>query len=134
MVTLSIIILSYNTKDLTLHCIQSVVNQYKEELRDKKIEIVVVDNNSTDGSQSALLNIKNEISNFKIIRNKENVGFAKGCNIGVKEARGKYILFLNSDTEVIDKGFLKMTEFLEMNNNIGILGGKFLDSDGSLQS
>ena len=130
---LSIIILSYNTKDLTLQCIQSVIKQYKKELEEEKIEIVVVDNNSTDGSPSAISNFKFQISNLKPIENKKNVGFAKGCNIGAKAALGKYILFLNSDTEVLDKGFLQMIEFLEKNPKVAILGGKLYNADGSAQ-
>lgn len=67
------------------------------------------------------------------IQNKVNVGFAKGCNIGARESKGKYILFLNSDTETLDRGFLKMTEFLNANSTIGILGGKLLNPDSSPQ-
>ncbi|MEK7518244.1 MAG: glycosyltransferase family 2 protein [Patescibacteria group bacterium] len=130
---LSIIILSYNTKDLTIRCIESIIEQYRKELKDRKIEIIVVDNASTDGSPSAISNLKSQISNIKLVENKENFGFAKGCNIGAKAAKGKYILFLNSDTQVLDKGFLKMIEFLEKNNYIGILGGKLLNSDRSPQ-
>lgn len=130
---LSIIILSYNTKDLTLQCIQSVIDQYEKALEENKIEIVVVDNASTDGSASAILNIKNKISNIKFIENKENVGFAKGCNIGAKMAKGEYLLFLNSDTQVLDKGFLSMVDFLEKNPKIAILGGKLENNDGSIQ-
>ena len=134
MTTLSIIILSYNTKDLILHCIESIVKQYEKELKNKTLEIVVVDNASSDASASQISNLKSQISNLQIILNKDNVGFGKGCNIGAKEASGKYILFLNSDTQVKDRGFLKMIEFLEQNNKIGILGGKLLNSDGSLQA
>lgn len=133
MIDLSIIILSYNTKDLTFQCIQSVVSQYRKELEENKIEIIAVDNNSTDGSQPAIINIKNKMSNIKLIENKENLGFGKGCNTGVKEAKGKYILFLNSDTEVLDKGFLQMIGFLEKNPKVAILGGKLHNVDGSTQ-
>lgn len=133
MIVLSIIILSYNTKDLTLKCIQSVIKKYDKELEKDKIEIIVVDNASNDGSPEEILKIKNKISNIKLIENKENVGFAKGCNIGAKETMGKYILFLNSDTQVEDDGFLKMTEFLEKNPKVGILGGKLYNTDGSAQ-
>jgi len=133
MMKLSIIILSYNTKDLTSQCIQSIIENYRKELENGETEIIVVDNASSDGSQSAISNIKYQISNIKIIENKENVGFAKGCNIGAKKSKGKYILFLNSDTETLDRGFLKMTEFLDANSTIGILGGKLLNPDSSPQ-
>lgn len=129
MLILSIIILSYNTKDLTLRCVQSIIDQYGKELKNREFEIIVVDNNSTDGSTES---IKHE-GIIKLIQNKENVGFARGCNIGAKVAEGKYILFLNSDTQVFDKGFGGMTKFLEKNSNIAILGGKIQDPDGSVQ-
>lgn len=133
MIALSIIILSYNTKDLTLQCIQSVIKQYKKELVDKRIEIIVVDNNSTDDSVSAISGLLLKNHSIKLILNKENVGFGKGCNIGAKSAFGKYVLFLNSDTQVLDGGFLSMGKFLEKNPNVAILGGKLENNDGSVQ-
>lgn len=136
MIVLSIIILSYNTKDLTLQCLQSVIKQYKKEFDNNKVEIIIVDNNSSDDSVSQISRLNKDFgrqANLTIILNKENVGFAKGCNIGVKAARGKYILFLNSDTEVLDNGFLQMVEFLEKNPRIAVLGGKLHNADGSTQ-
>jgi len=133
MTILSIIILSYNTKNITSKCVESIVNQYKKELGHGEIEVIVVDNASSDASASEISNLKSQISNLRIIQNKENVGFAKGCNIGVRESKGKYILFLNSDTEVLDRGFLKMVDYLDTNKKIGILGGKLLNPDYSPQ-
>ena len=133
MVILSIIILSYNTKELTVKCLESIVSQYMEQLENGEFEIIVVDNASTDGSPSVISNFQFPISNLKIIENKENVGFAKGCNVGAKAAKGEYVLFLNSDTEVLDRGFLKMVEFLDKNPKIGILGGRLLNPDNSPQ-
>lgn len=130
---LSIIILSYNTKDLTLQCIKSIAQRYQKELEEKRIEIIVVDNNSTDDSVSAISGLLLKNHSVKLILNKENYGFAKGCNIGSKAAFGKYLLFLNSDTQVLDEGFLSMVEFLEKNPNVAILGGKLENDDGSIQ-
>ncbi len=135
---LSIIILSYNTADITTACIKSIFANYKKEIDDKTLEVIIVDNASTDNSLSAILNLQFTIFNgrkrFKIIQNKKNVGFAKGCNLGAKNAQGKYLLFLNSDTQASDKGFLQMIEFLEKNKNIGVLGGKLLNPDGTSQA
>lgn len=100
---------------------------------DGALEIIIVDNASTDGSIPLISNIKNKISNVILIKNKENRGFAQGCNIGAKSARGKYLLFLNSDTQVLDKGLFQMIEFLDKNKNIGILGGKLLNPNGTPQ-
>ncbi len=133
MIQLSIVVLSYNTKTLTLNCIKSIANRYGSEINKGELEIIVVDNASTDGSQSAILNIKNKISNMQLIENKANVGFARGCNIGAGNAEGKYILFLNSDTQILDKGFLNMLDFLESHPEVAILGGKLHNTDGSVQ-
>jgi N-acetylglucosaminyl-diphospho-decaprenol L-rhamnosyltransferase len=130
MVNLSIIILSYNTRALTLKCIESLIGQHRRELRLGELEIIVVDNNSSDGSVDIIKN--NET--VKLIQSKENLGFGRGCNLGAKAATGKYLLFLNSDTEILDKGFLEMTSFLEKNSKIGILGGRLENEDGSAQS
>ncbi len=133
MIKLSIVTLSYNTKNLTLKCIKSVVVQYEKELEEKDLEIIIVDNASSDGSVSAISNLQKEVPNLKLIQNKKNLGFAKGCNIGAKTALGKYILFLNSDTEILDRGFLSMIELLEKDSKITILGGKIYNADSSIQ-
>lgn len=129
---LSIIILSYNTKDLTINCINSIEDQYREELSKKQFEIILVDNASSDGSLKALR--KSKIEGLRIIESKENLGFAKGCNLGAKNAEGEYLLFLNSDTQIKDQGFLKMIEYLKKNQNAGILGAKLKNTDGTSQS
>lgn len=128
---LSIIILNYNTKDLTLDCINSIVDQYKKELTDNKFEIILVDNNSEDQSIEDFKKLK--VLGLTIIESKENLGFAKGCNLGAKNSAGEYLLFLNSDTQIKDQGFLKMVNYLNDNKNIGILGGKLKNEDGTSQ-
>ena len=133
MIELSIIILSYNTKELTVSCIEAILNEYKKELEEKNFEIIVVDNNSSDNSVSAIGKIPGVV-NLKIILNKENLGFARGANIGAKTAKGSYLLFLNSDTEILDRNFLEMVKFLEHDEKAAILGGKLENSDGSAQA
>ncbi|MCL4352868.1 glycosyltransferase family 2 protein [Patescibacteria group bacterium] len=130
MYILSIIILSYNTSDLTVGCVKSIIDNYRKEIEDEILEVIVVDNASSDNSVFNLL----KINNIKLLRNKTNAGFSKGSNIGAKLAKGDYLLFLNSDTRVSGKGFLQMAEFLKKNKNIGILGGRLLNPDGSLQA
>jgi len=128
---LSIIILSFNTKDLTLKCINSIIEQYNQELEKKQFEIIIVDNASSDGTLYSVRKLK--IGNLKIIESKENLGFSNGCNLGAKIASGEYLLFLNSDTLIKDQGFLKMIEFIKKNEKIGILGGKLKNEDGTAQ-
>lgn len=127
MINLSITILSYNTKNLLRDCLTSILSSIDGKFL---YEVIVVDNASSDESVNM---VKEEFKKVKIVENKTNVGFAKGCNIGAKEAAGKYILFLNSDTKVQDNGFLRMVEFLEKNPRVAILGGKLHNADGSVQ-
>jgi GT2 family glycosyltransferase len=127
---LSVIILNYNTKDLTLSCIDSIYKEHKQEIDEKEVEIVLVDNASTDNSVASFKKLGSKI---KLIESAENLGFAKGCNLGAGMSSGEYLLFLNSDTEVKDKGFLKMAEYLKGNPKVGILGGKLRNIDGSIQ-
>jgi N-acetylglucosaminyl-diphospho-decaprenol L-rhamnosyltransferase len=129
---LSIIILSFNTKDLTIACINAIIAQYKQELDNNQFEIILVDNASSDDTVKTVkaLNIKN----LKVIESKENLGFSKGCNLGAESSKGEYLLFLNSDAEIKDQGFIKMVDYLKKNENVGILGGALKNEDGSAQS
>ncbi|MDP3988445.1 MAG: glycosyltransferase family 2 protein [Candidatus Levybacteria bacterium] len=116
---LSIIIISYNTKQLLKECIDSVV----ETVKNHSFEIIVVDNASTDGSAQKIKNeklkMKNDNLKLKIIENEKNVGFSRANNIGVKKAEGKYILFLNPDTVVCEKAIDSMVDFMEKNEEVG---------------
>lgn len=132
MTSLSIIILSFNTKDLILDCLISLFKQYEKEITAKQYEIIVVDNASTDTTLETLRTSK-MASKIKIISNDKNYGFAKGCNIGVKHANGINYLFLNSDTQVEDHGISSMVEYLEKEEEIGILGGRLENPDGTVQ-
>ncbi|MDP3998016.1 MAG: glycosyltransferase family 2 protein [bacterium] len=126
---LSIIILNYNTRELLSQCLHSIYNSLftispKGEVRQRRhdSEIIVVDNGSTDGSIEEVksLRLKVKGDNLKIIVNKENLGFAKGNNIGIKEAKGKYILLLNSDTVVEKETLPVMVKFMEENSRVGV--------------
>lgn len=128
---LSIIILSYNTKNLTFKCIASIVSHYRQQLENGTFELIVVDNASTDGTVEELRNRQQEIGRIKIVENHMNFGFSKGNNVGTKKAQGKYILFLNSDTEVNNDGFLGMVTYLDEKTEIAVLGGRMINRDGS---
>lgn len=130
MIKLSIIILTYNTEKLTSNCVRLLINNYKKNIQDRDVEIIVADNNSKDNTVFAI----KKFTEVKVVENKDNFGFSKGNNLGAKKASGKYILFLNSDVEVKDNGFLRMVEFMDQNPKIGILGAKLSHPDGSSQS
>ncbi len=121
----SIIIVSYNTRELTLACLRSVYAQ-TEKLR---FEIILVDNASTDGSADA---IANELSDVRLIRSEKNLGFAGGCNLGAAAARGQYVLLLNPDTRVLNSAIEKLVSFAQQHPQAGIYGGRTLNEDGTL--
>lgn len=111
---LSIVILSYNTKELLRECLLSIM---KYETRSMKYEIIVVDNASSDGSTDM---VKEEFKDVTLIANQKNVGYSAGNNRGVKSAKGGYVLFLNADT-VVYKGTLEaMVAFLDEHKNVGV--------------
>ncbi len=111
---LSIIIVSYNTKDLLLKCVNSLYKFCKKELANKEYEIIIVDNGSTDDSIEQILNYTQKTQNeIKIIENKENLGFAKANNIGIRASHGDLILLLNSDTEVKENSVQGMVTFMK---------------------
>ena len=127
---ISVIIVNYNTKDLTKACIESVMNEGSK----LDFEVIVVDNNSKDGSVTELKKLWRKYKNLKLIENKENSGFSKANNQGAREASGEYILLLNSDTVVKRYSFKKFIAFAEKKENAGVVGARLLNSDGSLQA
>ena len=126
---LSIIIISYNTKKITLDCINSIIKSVKNSFF--KYEIIVVDNDSKDGTVQSINKLYNNYSNIRIIVNRENIGFAKANNQAVKPAQGKYLLFLNSDIIVLNDAINKLFQFYKHNEDkIHFLGGKLFEKDG----
>lgn len=114
---LSIIIVSFNTKEFTINCLKSICETVKK----IKAEIIVVDNNSSDGSVEALEEFakKSKEIGLTIIKNAENYGFSKANNIGVLKSKGKYVLFLNSDTVVYEDAINGVVSFMESNEKAG---------------
>ncbi|MBI2309949.1 glycosyltransferase family 2 protein [Candidatus Collierbacteria bacterium] len=133
MIDLSVIILSYNTKDLTLACLQSVVKDLKNS--SLNAEIIVLDNVSTDGSPELIEKLETRNSKLEIVlvRSDKNLGFAKANNLAAKKAGGKWLLFLNSDTEIIPGTFHEMENFLSKESRVGIASCGLLNPDRSIQ-
>lgn len=128
---LSIIIISYNTKRITENCIKSILSSTKK----TSYEIIVLDNGSRDGSIQMLERLKNTTHNLKVIINKDNAGFGKANNQGIKLATSDYILFLNSDTEVLEDGVDKLATFYkEHEKEYQFVGGKLFNKDMSPQA
>jgi len=129
---ISVIIVSFNTKTLTIACINSVVNEGSSLTK----EIIVIDNGSSDGSVAAIKNLRFRAQNLKIIiiENKTNVGFAKANNQGIGEAKGEYLFLLNSDTLVKKDSIGKLVEFAGKDSMIGVVGPKLLNPNGTVQA
>ncbi len=123
---LSIIIVNFETPKHTLSCIDSIY-AYPPNCR---FEIILIDNGSQDGSLEEIRAARPEIV---CIETGENLGFARANNLGINNARGQYILLLNSDTKILDNCLDKMLECLMANPELGAVGPKQLDGQGKLQ-
>ncbi len=124
----SIIILNYNTKDLLLACLHAL----EKSVNNDTCEVIVVDNASTDGSVEEIQKLKFKSQNLKIIQNKKNLGFAAGNNVGIRQAKGNYLLLLNSDTEVTPNAIADTKTFLDAHPDAGGATCKVLLPDGSM--
>ena len=125
---LSVIILNYNVRYFLEQCVLSV----QKALTNLDAEIIVVDNNSSDGSCEMM---KQLFPHIKLIENPVNVGFPKGNNIAVAEAKGEYICILNPDTVVAEDTFEKILNYVTLSgvevSNTGIIGCKLIDGTGN---
>ena len=123
---LSIVIVSFNTRKILKNCLNSIFqNKFKGEL-----EVIVIDNNSLDGSS---LMVKKEFKEVTLVKNKENVGFAKAVNQGIKKSKGNFVLLLNSDIIVKENSLNLLFDFTKDKDDLGILGGRLLNKEGSIQ-
>ena len=110
---LSIIIVSYNTKELLVDCLKSIQKAFQF----ISAEVFVVDNNSSDRTVSL---IKKKFPKIKLIANKQNLGFSKANNQAIREAQGKYILILNPDTRLMSDTIIKMIDFMQDNPQVAV--------------
>ena len=124
---ISVVILSWNDKQYLKVCLQSL----KDATKSRTMEIIVVDNASTDGSPEM---VKTLFPDVKIIRNAENLGFPKGNNIGMQASRGRYVYLLNSDTKVFPGCLDALADYMDQNPTVGMVGPKILNRDLTHQS
>ena len=122
---LSVIIVSYNTANLIGNCLKSIF-----EASNLTREVFVVDNASTDGSSDF---IKDNFPSVHLAVNTENLGFAAANNQVLPQCKGKYIFFLNPDTEIMSDTFSEAISFMDANPRIGLAGTKIINPDGTLQ-
>ncbi len=123
-----VVVLSYNTKELTKQCLQSIL---KFQGKDNRFQVVVVDNASTDDSVQML---KKDFPNVKLIESKENLGFSRGNNLALDKFEAEYYLFINSDTLVSDNSLSNLLDFAKENKErYAVVSCKLLNPDQSLQ-
>jgi len=124
---LSVIIVSYNTRELTIECVRSVLTK-KDNI---SVEVIVVDNCSSDGSAVAL---RAEFPDILVLESPTNGGFAYGNNIGLEQCHGRKILLLNPDTEIQGGCLKKGMQYLDANPRVGVLGARIYYPDGRPQN
>jgi len=122
--SVSVIIPAYNGDEFLINCVVTVLKTSYP-----SFEIIIVDNASTDGSLNRLRKVQAEDHRLNIICNQKNVGFAKACNLGAINAKGKYLAFLNQDT-IVDKEWIKeAVTVLEKSPEVGALQSKLMKMD-----
>lgn|SRR5574341_63442 len=125
-IDISVVIVTWNSEKWIKNCLDSVLAE-----SDKlKLEIIVVDNFSQDKTVELLKTYGTEI---KLIQNSANLGYARGCNQGLKIAQGDYILLLNPDTEITNNSLNEMLAFMEQNPQAGAVGPQLLGFEGKIQ-
>src|SRR5437899_5460565 len=126
--SISIIILNYNAKDFIENCIRSIL---ESEYTREKMEIILVDNASSDKSVEI---VRNKFPPVKIVQNKSNLGFCEGNNVGMRTAEGEILVILNPDVKVEKNWLIELIKVFEQNNNAGLVRSKLLYSDGTIQN
>lgn len=126
-VDLSIIVVSWNTRDLVRRCLESIETS-KGSL---EVETIVVDNASTDGSAEMVVR---EFPCTMVIRNADNRGFAAANNQAIAVSRGRHVLLLNSDAILVPESAESMLNFLDKNPDVGAVGARLLNADGTFQA
>lgn len=119
----SIIIVNYNTQELTLQCLRSVY----EKTAGISFEVIVVDNSSSDDT---VKQVRKEFPEVTVIESPENLGFGRANNLGFEHSTGDYIFLLNSDTLLINNAIEILWRFLNRHSDIAIVGGQLFDEDG----
>jgi len=126
---LSIIIVNWNVSNLLRQCLKSIFLF----VRDIDFEVIVIDNNSYDGSIQMLNSLTFEHNNLQVIFNKENAGFSKANNQGLAMARGKYVLFMNPDMEMVENTPLKLLRYMEDSPTVAACACQLQYGDGHRQ-
>ena len=122
----SIIVTNYNTRDLLRACFASMEGR----LGRPWLEVILVDNASADGSAEMT---REEFPDVRVFVQERNEGFAHANNRGIRASRGRHVLILNSDTEIVDDALERMRDHMDAHPDIGALGARLLNTDGTVQ-
>lgn len=122
---LSVVIVAWNVRDLLRACLRSLP------LTDPQVEILVVDSASSDGTPQM---VAAEFPTVVLRASAENLGYSRGNNLGLRQARGDYLLVLNPDTEVVGNALLEMCAYLDAHPQVGVLGPQLMHADGTPQA
>jgi len=125
---LSIVIVNWNVRDLLRDCLESVYAGWQTD--SDALEVIVVDNASSDGSSAM---IRAEFPQVVLIENCDNVGFTVGNNQAIELARGRYVMLLNPDTEVLGEAPRTMVRYMDDHPEVGVVAPKLLNPDGTVQ-
>ena len=125
-IDLSVVIVNYKSADFLCSCIRSII----ETAEGISYEIIVIDNDSRDGSDKK---IRSLCSDIKLIVNRDNLGFSRANNQGIKASRGKYILLLNNDATVKPGTLSCLIDSMDRQSSVGLMGGKLTNTDGTIQ-
>lgn len=123
---ISIVINNYKTRGLLKQCLRGILAQPPA----SEYEIIVVDNNSQDGSVEL---VREKFSQVKLIVSDRNLGHHRGNNLGIKNSSGEYVLILNTDIVIMDNSIDKLLEFMESHPEVALVGPKLKNPDGSIQ-
>jgi len=126
----SIIIVNWKTPKLTLECVRSIY-KYQPKF---SFEVIIVDNGSGDDSVEQFEKFAMNKKNLIVVESRENVGFARGNNLGLEKSKGEYKLLLNSDTKVTKGAIDELVKFAEEHDDAGVVVSRLLNKDGSIQA
>lgn len=124
-VRLSVIAVTWNAKKYVDQCLSSL-----DQIDEAATEVIVVDNASTDGTPEL---IAEKFKSLRLIRNSENLGFSRANNIGIEQARGRYVCLVNSDVIVPPGCLCSLTQYLEMHPDVGVVGPQMLGPAGNVR-
>lgn len=129
MADLSIVLITRNSASVLFNCLRALDNN-DEITSSKKAQWIIVDNDSLDGS---IEKVSKMYPNTTIIKNDDNLGFAKAANKGLKVAQGDFVLFINTDTEITKNSISKMYNKISRNGDIAVIGPRLLRKDNTIQ-